>query len=158
MSGSRGPVPKRSTQKHGHRTKAELGQVERLEVVGLVEPPAARDGWHPVARDWFEALKASAQSRWYEPSDWATAMVIAESMSREFSPRPKVTPTGIVVEVTEPPTGAAMSAWLRAMSSLLVTEGDRRRMRIELERVAGVDPEEEAADARVVDILSRVTG
>lgn len=37
-----------------------------------------------------------------------------------------------------------MAAWLRGMTSLMVTEGDRRRARVEFLR--GSDGEEEGAD------------
>jgi hypothetical protein len=40
-----------------------------------------------------------------------------------------------------------MASVMSGMSSLLATEGDRRRMRLELERDAGEDPEELAAVA-----------
>ena len=42
---------------------------------------------HPAARRWFESLAESGQSAFYEPSDWATAYVLAETMSRELRPR-----------------------------------------------------------------------
>lgn len=88
-----------------------------------------------MARDWYEALERSAQSALYEASDWATARIVAESMSRELRPRiVAVTKDGQAVKDSPPITGAALSAYLKAMGSLLVTEGDRRRARVELER------------------------
>lgn len=115
-----GPPPKRTDQRR-RRNKPEGVQVTKAKGAHLVTPPAANRQWHPVAKRWFDSLKTSGQSAFYEDSDWATAYLIAESMSRELH-------TG------EPPSGASLAAWLKAMGSLLVTEGDRRRARLELER------------------------
>lgn len=101
----------------------------------VVVAPDADAEWHPVATRWFNSLKTSGQSAFYEDSDWATAYLIAESMSRELL-------TG------EPPTGAALAAWLKAMGSLMVTEGDRRRARLELVRPSA---EEVPADVSQLD-------
>src|SRR5690606_13724300 len=114
-----GPVPKRSDQRR-RRNRPEV-EIERAE--GAVEGPVppADPEWHELAREWCESLARSGQSQWYEPSDWATARYIAEAMSRTLK------------------AGAKFSAMLFAsvmsgMSTLLVPEGDRRRVRIELER------------------------
>lgn len=134
--GSRGPAPKRSVE----RRRRNRVDVESVVVAGPVEPPAASEGWHPVAVQWFEALKQSGQAVFYEPSDWALAVVVAESISRELNPQPVVVGRGAdaeVVMVSLPPKGASLAAWLKAMTSLLVSEGDRRRMRLELERGEG---------------------
>ena len=36
-------------------------------------------------KDWFRALKQSGQARFYEPSDWQTARLLAEVMSQELN-------------------------------------------------------------------------
>ena len=128
-----GPPPNRSDQRR-RTNKPEGVQVTKAPGAELVVPPGADPAWHPVASRWFQSLRSSGQSAFYEDSDWATAYLIAESMSRELH-------TG------EPPTGAAMSAWLKAMGSLMVTEGDRRRARLELER-----PSAEEVPADVDDL------
>lgn len=156
-----GPVPKRSSQRRrknkqeGPPPKSGRGSgrdewAKYAKAIGIdIDPAASRsdimdsvakggatDGLHPLAREWFQSLSASGQSAFYEPSDWAMARVIAEAISREFKPQPIVVGTGehASVEMHEmPPRGASLSAWLKAAGSLLVTEGDRRRLRIELE-------------------------
>lgn len=99
------------------------------------------------------SLEDSGQSRFYEPSDWALAYLIAESISREMKPQPLFNPlTGEKVgEVERPPKGSSLAGWLKAMTSLLVTEGDRRRLQIELHDAAMVESE---SPAPVTDMRS----
>ncbi len=97
-----GPTPKRTEQRRRRnkptvRVEQPFGQVAK--------PPSAPRGWHPVARRWYNSLQASGQ--FYEASDWSTAYMVAEDMSRAFHAR---CPVG----------GAAMTAWLRAMTCLTV--------------------------------------
>lgn len=142
VPGAGGPPPKRSDQRRRNNSPG----VETAPAGDEPDVPAADADWHPVAVMWFESLARSGQSRFYEASDWATAYLIAESISRELSPQPIVVGRGeaAVVEKHEmPPKGASLAAWLKAMTTLMVMEGDRRRLRLELERVK---PAEEVAD------------
>jgi len=144
----------------GHHTKAEPAeQITKAPAAKSVVAPVADDAWHRVARTWYDSLALSGQSRFYEPSDWATAFLIAESISRDLSEQ--------VVGFTEkdgaifaviPLKGASLSAYLKAMASLLVTEGDRRRSRVELERGAAVDADEEASVTALADFQSKLRG
>jgi hypothetical protein len=109
--------------------------VETAAGADEVEVPPANSKWHPVAKRWFESLAGSGQSVFYEPSDWATAYVVAESMSRELKPQlVGHTDDGKPIMAAMPPKGASLTAWLRAMTVLMATEGDRRRLRLELQR------------------------
>lgn len=131
--GARGPVPKRD----GQRRRRNKPEVETTEAPGAPEVavPKGNSRWHPVARRWFDALAASGQSRFYEPSDWATAELLAESMSRDLREQVVgVTKDGDVVKATVPINGARLASYLKGCSLLLVTEGDRRRARLELGR------------------------
>jgi hypothetical protein len=68
------------------------------------------------------SLRQSGQAAFYEPSDWAVARYAAELMSR-------------VLDCSERgPNGQLVAALNSVMASLLTTEGDRRRARMELER------------------------
>lgn len=134
--GSRGPVPKRSDQRHGHRSKAERAAVDQAPAAAEVKVPPVSEEWHPLARAWYESLGRSGQRVFYEPSDWATARLIAESLSRDLKPQPVGVDkeTGEAVMAVIPLKGASLAAYLKAMASLLVTEADRRRASIELQR------------------------
>ena len=133
---TRGPVPKRSDRRMGHH-KPEgppIGKGMAGDAPGIPEP---HEDWHPIALDWYESLADSGQSQYYEASDWATAVYVAEAMSRNLS-------------------AGKFSAQLfqsvhSAMTELLTTEGARRRARIELERhnneVVTEDPKVALMDA-----------
>lgn len=118
--GRSGPVPKRTEQRRRRNKPAGGEEVTSAAAASVAVRPEPDPGWHPIARDWFVALGESGQAAFYEPSDWQTARYVAEAMSRNLA-------------------GGRFSAQLfaavmSASSSLLVTEGDRRRLRVELQR------------------------
>ncbi len=117
--GTRGPVPKRTDQRR-RVNKPEIPLTEAVAGAVSSQPPG-EPNWHPLAAEWYRSLADSGQSRFYEPSDWATARLIAESMSRDLNHLMVIPPS-------------SLSAWLKAMTALLVTEGDRRRLSLELKR------------------------
>jgi len=124
------PTPKRAAERlgHAHEKKGLLPNVDSVRIVGPVKPPALPKGLHPDAGRWYRSLRQSGQARYFEPSDWALAVVIARQMSNLSS------------------LGAASNANLfktvmEAAESLLSTESSRRRARIEVERVTGNDGE-----------------
>ena len=122
--GARGPIAKRSEERMGHRSKEEKDSIVKApsgpptDLPDLPEPDAL---WHPIATDWYLSLQQSGQAAFYQPSDWAMARYAAELMSRGL-------------QSDRPPNGQYVAALNSVMSSLLTTEGDRRRARIELER------------------------
>lgn len=132
MAGPRGQVPKHSSQRR-RRNADSIPQKVAVRGAAVTQPPL-RDGLHPLAVGWYTALAESGQSRFYEPSDWAHAQVVAEAID------------AFVTERRANMLGAIMSA----SSNLLVTEGDRRRLRLELTRTVA-DPDEEAAVASLDD-------
>ena len=127
-----GPPPKRSDQRR-RRNKPDESQ-PNLTVVKddaprpVVKAPRVSPAWHPLMQDWFRALKQSGQARFYEPSDWQTARLLAEVMSQELN-------NGEGVKAS------MLAEFNRAAASLMTTEGERRRLRVELQ----------AADGAVVD-------
>lgn len=119
---ARGPAPKRDGQRRRANEPAG-GMAETVVMAGAVERPEADSSWHPVMVRWFESLGDSGQSVFYEPSDWAFAWVTAEALSKDLHAGDSI-------------PGSVMSAFHKACSLLLVTEGDRRRARLEIERGA----------------------
>lgn len=144
VPGAGGPVPKRSNQKHGHRSKAEKDLIESAPGAAEVPVLKANSKWHPIAKRWFDSLGASGQAAFYEPSDWATAELVAESMSRDLKPQVVgiKEETGEPVMAVIPLKGASLAAYLKAFTALLVTEGDRRRAHMELQRPSPGSEEE----------------
>lgn len=123
--GARGPIGKRSEERMGHRSKEERDSITKAPSGApedLPDLPDADPSWHPIATDWYLSLRESGQAAFYQPSDWAVARYAAELMSR-------------VLDCSERgPNGQLVAALNSVMSSLLTTEGDRRRARMELER------------------------
>lgn len=177
--GSRGPIPKHPDQRRRRNVKkaapakkvakkATAATKKAAPVTTLPTPAAPKRvpvprvdaDWHSVAKAWYKSLADSGQSKYYQPSDWATAVLIAESMSRDLQPQfVGFTEEGDVIKEQIPLKGASLAAYLKAMSVLLVTEGDRRRMECELEQPGQeVDPDAERAEATVTNLQSRLGG
>ncbi len=128
--GTRGPVPKRSDQRR-RENKPEI-PYETAPGASSGAIPNPDTDWHPIAKLWFESLAESGQSYWYQPSDWAEAFFLAHVMSEALTADTAI-------------NGPKLSAMLAGASRLMTTEGDRRRLRIELERPDPVDSDEAAA-------------
>lgn len=130
--GERGPVPKRESQRR-RRNKPERPVTHAATNVD-VKIPEPHHEWHPMATGFYEALRSSGQSQFYTAADWHAAHLCASLMSRVYS---------------DPEAGASVVREIRGLfSQLLVTEGDRRRVSVELERGASSD-----ADDQVVSEL-----
>ena len=131
--GSRGPIPKREAERMGH-SKPET-PIDAVPVSGSVQIPTADPKWHPTARLIYDSLPSSGQAKFYEPSDWSTAYLLAESLSRDLKPQSiGITDEGKVIRAYVPLKGASLAAYLKGFAALGVTEGDRRRMGIEIDR------------------------
>ena len=95
--------------------------------------PTASEQWKPQARSWYNSLKLSGQSDFYEASDWATAVCAAQAYDtflRTNSP-------GILAQ------------FVRLSESLGATHSNRKRSGIELDEPEHTDADEEAADRAV---------
>lgn len=161
-----GPVPKKDAERR-RRNKtpeaegslsaipAEVVNVDEI-LAGEVEIPEASEDWHPIAKQMWESQIKSGQVLWMEPSDWAILYTICESLSRDMKPQVVGIneETGKAIMATVPLKGASLSAYLKAFASLLMTEGDRRRLRIELERQRRLDAAAEG-EGKVVDIVQK---
>ena len=129
-----GPIPKRSDQ----RRRRNLGQaaITKIKVSEKVQPAGPDldlSDPHPLAADWYEALRVSGQAYLFEPSDWAQARVWAEVLSR-------------AMKQGDRPSAVLISAWHSGAAELLTTEGARRRVQIELERQPERDAHKERAE------------
>jgi hypothetical protein len=119
MMGGIGPVPKRSDERI-RRNKPDR-PIEKVSVLGVVKiPDLGLDDPHDVTADLYQALLDSAQSKYFEPSDWAYArfcLHFADKLLKQARP-----------------SGQVLATVHSMLSDLLVSEGSRRRFRIEIER------------------------
>lgn len=150
--GSRGPIGKRDAERRRRNdvgtTNLEYDENELDEYypngewakeIGIDEDgvPLPDDNWHRVARMWYCSLKRSAQSLYYQDSDWAVAFMLAETLSRELKPKF----VGWNEEeakaeyAVSPISGTSLSSILKGMASILATEGDRLRVRLEAHNI-----------------------
>lgn len=131
--GGIGPVPKRSDERiRRNKPDRPIEKVTSIGVVGI--PDLGLDDPHEVTVGLYQALLDSAQSRYFEPSDWAYArfcLHFADKLIKQ--PRP---------------SGQVLATVHSMLSDLLVSEGSRRRFRIEIERA------DEGADNNVLDIAT----
>ncbi|WP_378734947.1 hypothetical protein [Nocardia brasiliensis] len=127
-----GPVPKRSDQRRRRNktgiTKGAAGQSSEF--------PEPDEHWHPIARRIWDALSRSGQSTYYEASDWAFAYSLMDDLSAYKS--------------TSKRSAQMLQTIYSAFERLLITEGDRRRARLELERDTS-DNEEASAQIAIME-------
>jgi hypothetical protein len=86
-----------------------------------------------MARDLFVSLGESGQSDYYQASDWQMARVWTQLLSIQLNAGAR-------------PSAQMIAAWSAGMTTLLATEGDRRRLRLELERLPAVPDVDEVED------------
>lgn len=132
--GSRGPVPNRDDDLARPRSRKGSDQqpVTKGTMRDVKIPNADRD-WHPIARRLWDSLKTSGQADFYQNSDWAFAYSLCEDIS--------------YYKKSGKRSGQMLQTIYSAFERLLVTEGDRRRVRIELH-----EPEPEQDEAAVLAI------
>ena len=137
VPGAGGPVPKRSDQRRRRNVGPKVDKVAASPTVSALEP----DGdWPDVVQNHFRSLGRSGQAEFYQESDWAFARLICELLARGF--RAEKMPAMLV------------TAAIADLARLGVTEGDRRRMRIEIERSEPEIPPEVA----IMDEYRRTVG
>lgn len=135
-----GPIPKRDEERI--RRNIPDNQIDKISAIGAVEIPELGDvshlgETHPLITEMYESIKQSASVKYYEPTDWQFARLTLHTLNAEL----------IYARNNGRPVGAMkLSAINQMLSALLLTEGDRRRARIEIERA----PAESAG--RVLDV------
>lgn len=153
--GSRGPIPKREDQRV-RRNETEI-PTEKVTAIGVVPVPDLSIGIedpHPFVVAFYESIRQSAQSRFYEPSDWFTAILMLRALNEELN---AVYLSGDN-EGKKKPIGPMKLQIINQMgSTLLLTEGDRRRVRMEIERNAK-SGEEGAKVLTMADHFKQVLG
>lgn len=117
--GVNGPIPNRSDQRV-RRNKPDT-PIETITTIGPVEiPDLNMPNAHPLVQELYEAMKNSAQKQFFEPSDWAYAKIALHYVNKSLN--------------QENPSAMLLASVNTMLTSLLLTEGDRRRVRIEVER------------------------
>lgn len=139
MPATRGPVPKREDMRRRRNAPSDGMSVTRAQASGDVEPLEADENWHPIARELYESMLASGQSVFYEPSDHTTLYLLCDQLSQHYGEvyigmRDDGRGVQEAVFGRRPMSGSDLSNILKGLAALGATEGDRRRLRIELVR------------------------
>jgi hypothetical protein len=131
-----GPIPNREADlaRPRERKGKEIVPVTKGEL-RPVRVPRADPEWHPIAKTLYDSLKKSGQADFYQQSDWAFAYSLCDDLSYYKSANKR--------------SGQMLQSIYSAMERLLITEGDRRRVRIELH-----EPEPDQEPAAVLAIAS----
>lgn len=142
--GQRGPVPNRSedlardrSRKGGDQQAVTKGTLREVVI------PEPDPEWHPIAKMLWDGMVNSGQADFFQESDWAFAYSLMEDVTRYKEPLVN-RETG---ELYFKRSGQMLQTIYSSMERLLVTEGDRRRARIEL-----VEPESDEESAAVLAI------
>jgi hypothetical protein len=129
-----GPVPNREADLARPRERKGKDEVPvtkgEARPVTIPQPDAA---WHPIAGRLWTALTESGQADFYQSSDWAFAYSLCEDLSH--------------YKKSVKRSGQMLQTIYSAMERLLVTEADRRRVRIELH-----EPDDDSEPAAVLAI------
>lgn len=131
---TRGPIPRREADLARPRER-KGGDVQPVSKGELrpVTVPQVDPGWHPIAKRLYASLETSGQAGFYQDSDWALAYSLCEDLSHYKASMKR--------------SGQMLQTIYSAMERLLVTEADRRRVRIELH-----EPEDDSEPAAVLAI------
>jgi len=124
-----GPAPKRSSERI-RRNKPEV-PIDKITAIGPVEvPQLGLVDPHPIISQLWSGMVASAQAKYFEPTDWAFARLTLYFTDAQVK--------------SGRPNGQVLATVHSMLTDLLVSEGSRRKCRIEVER--------EAVKDNVVDI------
>lgn len=124
-----GPAPKRSDERI-RRNKPEY-EITKIEAVGTVEQPdLGFDDPHSITVELWESMSQSAQSQYYEPTDWAYAKFVLHHADQLLK--------------NSRPSAQMFQGITSSFGDLLMSEGSRRRVAMEIER--------NKAKAQIIDI------
>lgn len=135
--GTRGPIPNRTEDLARDRSRNGVERNQGEVTFGTmkgVKVPHPDKGWHPIATQLYKAARASGQADFYQQSDWAMLYSICDDLSHYKKSQKR---------------SSQMAATIyAALTSLLVTEGDRRRARLELQQPT---PESKPAEVYAIE-------
>lgn len=113
-----GPVPKRSEDRIRHDSNV----IDKVHAFGVVRKPDLGLGSepHPIITDFWDSVGESAQSRYYEASDWQYLRTCLHFLNQLLK--------------SNKPSAQMLTVVNQMLTDLLVSEGSRRRVRMEIER------------------------
>lgn len=142
--GLTGPIPNKENDlaRPRERKGADVQPVTHGTLLDVTIPNPDPE-WHQVVRMAWDALATSGMRDFYQNTDWAHAYIVLNELDAYLRPgidkvaslkASKEAGYDVVVRYPERRlSGMTFTSIMSALTSLGMTEGDRRRMRIELE-------------------------
>jgi len=135
-----GPVPNREDDLSRPRSRRSPDNKVTRGVLKPVVKPAARPEWEPFVREFYDSIGESGEADFYQNSDWHYARIVCDQLHAHYQSGMR--------------SGQMFQSIMAAMTSLLVTEGERRRVKIELTEPKPTGPT--AAVTAISDAKSRL--
>lgn len=133
---------KRSEERTGHRTKAELDVVSNGEMQPVRWPRASKD-WCYAVKEFYNGVKNSGQVYWFQQSDIVRLRFLCDEMDR--------------YKKAGKQSAMMYTAITSEMSNLMISEADRRKANIELQHPAS-NAEEDAQVAHIDSYRNGLSG
>ena len=118
-----GPIPKHSSELSRDRDadRAHRVPLTKGERKPVSFRPEADPNWHQIAIWLYDSLANSGQSDFYQESDWVFAYSVCDDLSK--------------MKFKSNRSAMMVSAIYNVCDRLLITEGDRRRLRIDRQQL-----------------------
>lgn len=133
---------KRSEERTGHRTKAELEVVSDGQMMPVKWPRASKT-WSYAVKEMYNSVKESGTSHWYQQSDVTRLRFLCDEIERYKNSGKQ--------------SAMMYTALIAEMSNLMFSESDRRKANIELQHPASTE-EEDAQIANIADYRGDLSG
>lgn len=133
MASTRGPVPGRAEFLRGHgavKARSRAVSTIQVECTSDLQWPEPAESWSESRKLLYLSLRESPMASFYQQSDCYMAFEVIDVLDKAIK-TPAAT-TGL-------PNQSAITACWVALGRLGVTEGDRRRLSIEIERAPTFD-------------------
>lgn len=140
--GSRGPIPKRSNERtRRHKAGKDGIEIKKGEALEW-EWVEANEEWPDYVQEYYNAFQQSGMKMYFQQTDVRQLYLACEMMAQQFN--------------TGRPSAMMIAEAFKLLDGLGATEGERRRMKIELEKY--VEPEDDSGKrmAQVTNINDRL--
>lgn len=129
-----GPIPEREDNlaRPRERKGSDIMSVTK-GTLRETKIPRVSDDWHPIAKRVWEGAKTSGQADYYQNSDWAMLYSLCDDLS--------------YYKKSGKRSSQMLASIMAGLTTLMLTEGDRRKARLELEA-----PDDGSGDAELIAI------
>lgn len=128
-----GPIPKRSEARTRRNKEGEDGIALKKGLALPYHWPEPDEDWHPWVVDFYGSFKESGMQAYYQTTDVAALQLACRLINREVVSKGR-------------PSAMFLAECLKMVDGLGITEGERRRIKIELDTPTVQDVDQRAVD------------